>query len=145
MAKKENNELISSITLTKKECLSIFEEEAKKTAQAVCGCGQCFCGYYNCGHPNVQPIAIQLGKDIVCPIAHYGAKYDPTPWYERMGDDITLDGLFAVCACCNHTVVTQVGEEMVITYTGLEEHCLDCPIHIAKENIMESMAEAGCS
>ena len=141
----EANEVNNTITLTKEECTSIFGEEAKKVAQIVCGQGQCMCGYYKCGHSNCLPLDFRIGNDTVCPLAKYEAKVDTTPWWEHMGDQVTLDGLFAICACCDYATTKQDVEGMVVHYNDLHNHCLDCPVHMARENLMESIAEAGCS
>lgn len=147
MAKNtNNNEVNKTITLTKEECVKVFEGNAKKTAQMVCGRGQCLCGYYNCGHTNTMTIAPKLGTETICPLARYDAKVDTRPWYECLGEEqVTLDGLFAICACCDGATVTQDAEGMVATYKNLEGVCLDCPVHMARETIYENMAEANCS
>ena len=146
MAKKQTNEVNKTITLSKDECVNIFQEEAKKVAQMVCGRGECLCGHYNCGHSNTQNIMPMIGTNTTCPLARYNATPDSRPWYECLGEEqVTLDGLFAICACCEGATVTQDANEMVIHHNDLEHTCLDCPVHMARESIYENMAEAYCS
>lgn len=144
MAKKMQK-VVNTIELTMEERVSVFEEEGKKTAKAVCGSGQCLCSYYNCGHPNVVGSLRQIGSDTTCPLAKYHAEVDTRPWWDPSVERVTIDGLLAVCALCDNASVSQEGDEYVINRPNLTAHCLDCPIHLCIDNITECEAEARMS
>ena len=137
--------------MNKTETMELFGEEAKVAAQQICGCGECF-GNYDCGHPNNISKRInmrKLSEDTTCPIAHYEVKPDTRPFHERlMAGEKPLDerGIFALCACCEHSNgVKEAGEDTVeldLDESAYEKHCMDCPVHMAYECMMENLAEA---
>ena len=132
--------------MNKKDTIAKYTHLAERTARSLCAMGGCFSGY-NCGHadrktPHPLPL---MGADKECPIAKYNTEPPSAP------TEIDENGLFAICACCPHTKGAKPdpkdNRRMIIDADDnlLTNHCIDCPVQMAWENMQEAKAEAGCS
>ena len=128
---------------------SIFEARAAFVAALVCGSGECISGYPECNDPDQTSRRTfpMSGTDKVCPLKKYNVV--PGSIDDR---DPTLDELFYVCACCEHSGgVEEVeinGEKMykiIKDDDTFKKHCADCPIHFFEEYIREAEGEAAYS
>lgn len=137
--------------LTDGEIKNLFEDNAKKGAQDVCGNGPCI-SCFKCGHQNstARPLRA-IGKGEKCPLEAYNVTPDMRSFAEKLMDgmhaltpDEQNEQLFAVCACCEHTGVIEndEGYELDRSEQAYRDYCVDCPINKAREAIAEAMAEA---
>lgn len=129
------------------EIKEMFREEAENVAKRVCGEGECF-GRFQCGHSNRVDIGLTpCGKDTVCPLARYNVTPTETSFVERLRMGIKpleSEDLFSLCACCEYGNAAIDGDYVVLNRTDedYEKHCLDCPVHMVQECILENEAEA---
>lgn len=127
-----------------------FEKCALSGAQKICGPGGCLCGY-PCSRPehkekSFKPLDL-FGPSTVCPLEKYPVTHDTRHWTERTFDESnpTQDEFFALCALCDNTGDVEIaGDEMTVTPIDFKR-CMDCPVHIMRENIEENRAEARMS
>jgi hypothetical protein len=134
--------------MTKQEVLNALGKEEKdieSAATKVCGYGECICGYNGCNHSNRMSSLPTIGNDTCCPME----KYNITPQKNRLiSMDSILDDtdLFLLCANCDYAKVVETnnGEELELERTDEEyqAHCMDCPVQMCRDNMVETMAEA---
>jgi len=132
----------------------IFGEDAAKMAKQVCGIGECM-GCFNCGHENkCKNLLPQYGKGSKCPLEEYNVAPDKRTFRERIesgeytpGTEETLNGLFALCACCEHSGIIEKDGlyELCRTDEAFIDYCIDCPVNMARESTQECLSEAGMS
>ena len=140
--------------MQKNEVFKVFGETAEKAAKQVCGRGECFCAY-ECGHSNKagngKSCVPTVGEDTVCPIAKYNVTPDTRTFEERLAtheQDVDMNGLFALCACCEHSDGAEKVRDCYVLNRTTEcymNHCLDCPVNMTRECMEEGCAEAAMS
>lgn len=136
------------------EIQELFGETARKTANQVCGQGQCL-GCFNCGHTNKADYLMNKHSNgTQCPLEKYNVKPDTRTFKELLESEEynpnienQMENMFSVCACCEHSnVIEKDGYyELDRTEEDYCEYCLDCPINMALETLQEGMAEASIS
>lgn len=140
--------------LSKEIIQKLFAENAKNAAKAVCGQGECI-ACYNCGHKNkTKGVMPKLGTAEKCPLEAYNVIPDTRTFIEKLkaGDlcrntEENLEGLFALCACCEHAEVIEKESsyELSIDDRAYMLNCIDCPVRMARDDIQENMTEAAMS
>ncbi len=119
------------------------KKSLKKIANLICGCGECFCGY-DCGHSNKvkKPLPL-IGQGTVCPLAKYNSPVDTRPFWEHTKEDqLTENDCWRFCEKCEHAEIQADG---TIHLKDFDTHCIDCPVHAVRDNLVECAAEAGMS
>lgn len=124
-----------------------FQALAASGAKKIC-CPECFAPY-ECEHKDRNRRHVRcpkIGTDTECPLAKYHIEHerDPKPWYQRPASEVeaTEAELFALCATCEHARLTATETECNCERTGFKEHCCDCPVMSAIDNLNEARAES---
>ena len=111
--------------MDKNETMELFADSAKETGEYICR-QQC------------------LRKDCNgCPIAQYKTNNAAIP---NEPNEI-MEGMFAVCAMCDHSGAVRKDDcyELTRTDRTYESVCLDCPLQMARDALQENLAEARMS
>lgn len=126
---------------------NLFAAQAHQCAIKLCGQGNCFSSY-KCDHVNhtCHMPEKHLSAD-KCPLDKYRIEYEgKRPWWtmtyeERCPSDAEL---FAVCAHCENSVVSETDDSYELELVDWEK-CMYCPVHSYVECQEEAAAEAACS
>lgn len=124
-----------------KEMKKLVEEKAYETACKVCS-PNCIASY-DCPKKATAGLLPPAGTETVCPLAKYDA---PAEVKDPFKDHISLEDLFYACRNCEH--VNNLDEEKNWERDRekvFETVCIDCPIQMCRENILEARAEAAMS
>lgn len=120
----------------------LFAARARETACKLCN-STCIASY-ECSKKTKSLLPL-IGKETVCPLAKYDVPEAPVR-DSIFGPSITMDDLFYACADCKHAKVFAEGDEWVLDRdASYEDACIDCPVQICRDNILECMAEAAMS
>lgn len=122
---------------------------AKDASKKICNpsCISCFdCGHNKACMSNCMPKVSSM-KD--CPLEKFNAyQAEIKPWYKQNRSDreITEYELFAICACCENSVVT-VDDDLQEYNLERKDFllCCDCPVKSVEDSMAEISAEAFCS
>ena len=117
-----------------------YKKEAVKTAQKLCN-SDCVSGV-DCGLEH-NPRTSLIDDTFVCPLQKYQVTNRTTP-DPFSGNRLTETDIFFLCADCENGEVTETPNEEVVGPID-ETKCLDCPVGMAWEAILEADAEAAMS
>lgn len=123
----------------------IRKEIAERAADTACKiCDSDCMASYDCPKKAASPWPL-FGKETVCPLAKYDVSEKPKT-DNPFGPRISLEDLFYVCANCKHANVIESEDTWEIERERtFETVCIDCPVQMCRDNILEARAEAAMS
>ena len=130
--------------MNSKECRKVFLTDAESGARKLCG-ANCVCAF-SCRRKknNTVPTLPKVGTADVCPLDKYRVpmEQNQVPWYKLKLEETqpTEYELFALCACCKNTSVSQDGEFWELEVNDAEM-CLDCPVKLDLDGMQALAAE----
>lgn len=125
-----------------KSTKNLFAARARETACKLCD-STCIASY-DCSKKSRSLLPL-VGKEAVCPLAKYDVPKKPEK-DSIFGPSITMEDLFYACADCKHAKVFAEGGKWVLNRDGCyEDACIDCPVQMCRDNILECIAEAAMS
>ena len=125
-----------------KDVKKLISERAYETACKVCS-PNCIAPY-DCPKKNAETAILPpVGTETVCPLAKYNA---PAEIKDPFKNCISLEDLFYVCRNCEHVNNLDKENDWEINREKVfETVCIDCPVQMCRENILETRAEAAMS
>ena len=116
---------------------------AKEAASHIC-CGEMCPRAYNCGIKKKYTLPL-FGTNTTCPISRYNLpkeRYVPKDVLDSIINRVELEDLYEICANCEHA---EIKDGYIERDKCFESHCIDCPVYICEEGILETIAEASMS